>query len=219
MPSRASFPDDMAAGIAAWQKAGEHRFVFPWPLPGNPGALIEFETFEQWREKVSELGLAEGVPLIVSAKFNRAQRLMLLAWIDADLAKAAELVALTALELALTDANGRDALPWAIEKGLAKKPKKKKKIGDKIDKAPFAALLKYMVKKDGLTDEKVAINVRCQGGTVIGLLTGKTKPSLADIRNAAAHGDPFDGLPRSGLVELCRDLIEYAYRDRITPSA
>ena len=26
-------------------------------------------------------------------------------------------------------------------------------------------------------------------------LTGETKPTLADRRNALAHGDPFDGLP------------------------
>ena len=30
-----------------------------------------------------------------------------------------------------------------------------------------------------------------------------------------AHGDPFDGLPVGGLLELVRDLINYAYRDFI----
>lgn len=30
--------------------------------------------------------------------------------------------------------------------------------------------------------------------------------------NVAAHSYPFDGLPRGGLLELIRDLIEYAYR-------
>jgi hypothetical protein len=35
---------------------------------------------------------------------------------------------------------------------------------------------------------------------------------LSDIRNALAHGDPFDSLPWSGLLELVRDLIQYAYR-------
>jgi len=29
----------------------------------------------------------------------------------------------------------------------------------------------------------------------------------------AAHGDPLEGLPGGGLLELVRDLIEYAYRD------
>ncbi|MBS2127077.1 hypothetical protein KEX41_02265 [Burkholderia thailandensis] len=36
--------------------------------------------------------------------------------------------------------------------------------------------------------------------------------TLAGIRNSLAHGDPFDGLPWGGLLELVRDLIEYAYR-------
>lgn len=42
---------------------------------------------------------------------------------------------------------------------------------------------------------------------------GAQKRSLADIRNSAAHGDPFDGMPWAGMLELVRDLIEYAYRN------
>jgi len=38
------------------------------------------------------------------------------------------------------------------------------------------------------------------------------RPTLAELRNSLAHSDPFDGLPWSGLLELVRDLIEYAYR-------
>lgn len=47
---------------------------------------------------------------------------------------------------------------------------------------------------------------RC-GGTAIDQLSGETKPTLDERRNALTHGDPFDGLPTSGLVELVRDLI------------
>jgi len=36
---------------------------------------------------------------------------------------------------------------------------------------------------------------------------------MADLRNESAHGAPFDGLPQAGLLELVRDLIDYAYRD------
>jgi len=64
---------------------------------------------------------------------------------------------------------------------------------------------------DGLTDAQIPMVVRC-GGTVIGQLTGETHPTLAERRNALAHGDPFDGLPTGGLLELVRDLINYAYR-------
>jgi len=35
------------------------------------------------------------------------------------------------------------------------------------------------------------------------------------IRNRAAHGDPFDTLPWGGLLEVVRDMIHYASRDRI----
>ncbi len=69
-----------------------------------------------------------------------------------------------------------------------------------------------MPEHDGLSDENLAINKRCPGGTIIGLLSGERKPSLADIRNDGAHGYPFDGFPMSGLLEFVRDLIEYAYR-------
>jgi hypothetical protein len=80
--------------------------------------------------------------------------------------------------------------------------------------ALFYEYLKFMVDRDGLTDAAVPM-VRKYGGPVIGLLTGETKPTLADIRNDMAHGYPFDAWPRSGLLELTRDLIEYAYRDFI----
>ena len=70
-----------------------------------------------------------------------------------------------------------------------------------------------MVECDDLTDDKVPMNVRC-GGSVVDLLTGGRKPSLAGIRNDLAHGFPFDGFPWSGLLELVRDLIEYAYREQ-----
>jgi len=78
----------------------------------------------------------------------------------------------------------------------------------------FDDLLHHMVAHDGLTDDKVPMNKRCgPGSVVVGRLTGDLKPSLAEIRNSLAHGDPFDGLPWAGLLELARDLIDYAYRD------
>lgn len=55
---------------------------------------------------------------------------------------------------------------------------------------------------------------RC-GRTAIGQLVGDIHPTLAERRNALAHGDPFDGLPTGGLLELVRDLINFAYRDYI----
>lgn len=207
------------AALRTWPRS-EQPFKFPWPIPGRLDAWITFETFDAWHERVSELSIAEGVPMIVSTKYARAQKLLLLAWIDFDLSIAAELVALTTLELAVTDVYGAKPEEWAIAAGLKSKPRKKKKTkrDDRVVTTDFATKLKYMVFQDHLTDANVPMNGRCGAGSVIGLLTGDTRPTLAEIRNDHAHGYPFDGMPRSGLIELIRDLIEYAYRDRIATS-
>jgi hypothetical protein len=57
---------------------------------------------------------------------------------------------------------------------------------------------------------------KVDGWQTLPLLTGNRKPSLAAIRNTRAHGNPFGSGYQSGLFELVRDLIVYAYRDRIT---
>jgi hypothetical protein len=169
--------------------------VLPWPIPENPAGFINFANFGEWRDFVLRLGLRDGIPEIVTAKFERAQKLHLLAWVDFDLVKAGELVALTTLELALTDRYGH-------------------MVRDKRGRILLARLLAYMPKHDGLTDELVPM-IRRSGGSVVDLLTGKREPNLAAIRNKLAHGYPFDGFPYAGLLELVRDLIEYAYRGMI----
>ena len=129
-----------------------------------------------------------------------------LAWIDFDLIKAGELVALTTLELALQDCYGNKV--------------------EKKDKS-FNGLLQFMVEKDGLTDEQIPMCVKSGGTAVRGLyeteVARKKRRStavgppmtLAEIRNSLAHGYPFDGFPWGGLLELVRDLIAYAYRHMI----
>ena len=150
--------------------------------------------------------LHPAIPQIVSDKFRRAQKLYVLAWIDFDLVKAGELVALTALELALKDR-------------YAPLLNQHKKRGER---PPFLPqLLDYLVEQDGLSDTSLPFTRR-YGGSVIPFLQGHktankasantSRTTLAGIRNSLAHGDPFDGLPWSGLLELVRDLIEYAYR-------
>jgi hypothetical protein len=128
---------------------------------------------------------------------ERAQKLYLLGWVDFSVVKAGELAALIALELALMDRYG----------GRISK-----------NKRSFASLLKYMVDADGLTDAQIPMVVRC-GGKALGQLTGETRPTLAERRNSLAHGDPFDGLPTGGLLELVRDLINFAYRHYIAEAA
>ena len=103
--------------------------------------------------------------------------------------------------------------------GLFRKPSRRDRRGI----IRFPLLLKYLVEKDGLTNDKIPMVRRC-GGNVVSHLTpptGDAKPilsdnrnsCLSDIRNSLAHGDPFDAHLWSGLFELIRDLIDYAYRD------
>jgi hypothetical protein len=70
-------------------------------MPGKLGGVVLFETFAECRTFVMALSLHPGIPEIVTAKFGRAQKLHLFGWIDVDLIKTGEPVALTTLELAL----------------------------------------------------------------------------------------------------------------------
>jgi hypothetical protein len=167
--------------------------LIAWPTPGSPGGFVQFQKAAEWRDFVETLDIDTRIPEIVRAKYARAQTLYILGWIDFSVVKAGELAALIALELAVMDRYG----------GRLSR-----------NKRSFATLLKYMVEQDGLTDAQIPMVTRC-GGTAIGQLTGEIHPTLAERRNVLAHGDPFDGLPTGGLLELVRDLINFAYRNYI----
>lgn len=173
--------------------AREDALLLAWPSDGLAGEFLRFDEPEQWRLFISSLGIHSAIPEVVAMKFARAQMLYLMGWIDIGLIKAGELAALIALELALMDRYG----------GQISKRKRN-----------FAALLAHMVDADGLTDQQIPLVIRC-GGTAIGQLTGAVHPTLAERRNGLAHGDPFEGLPTGGLLELVRDLINFAYRHYI----
>ncbi|MGE3832635.1 MAG: hypothetical protein AB7F76_16715 [Parvibaculaceae bacterium] len=175
----------------------EEAVQLAWPTPGNPGGFVQFERAADWCNFVERLGIDERIPDIVRTKFARAQTLYMLGWVDFSVVKAGELAALIALELAVMDRYGA-----RVSKG----------------NRSFAALLKYMVESDGLTDAQIPMVTRC-GGTAVGQLTGEIRPTLAERRNTLAHGDPFEGLPTGGLLELVRDLINFAYRDHIADAA
>lgn len=189
-------------------------FVMPWPQPKNPIALLAFHHFQEWQTFIADRGLHPATPRFVGDKFRRAQRLYVLAWLDADLVKAGELVALTALELALTDRYGGFFCQRPTQTGNKQKRRQTPMLHD---------LLEYLVDSDGLTDAQLPFTRR-YGGSIIPVLRrsratrgesnsgNASRPTLAEIRNSLAHDDPFDGLPWSGLLELVRDLIEYAYR-------
>jgi hypothetical protein len=175
----------------------EQPILLAWPIQGNPGGFIQFDKATDWQAFIEGLSIDPCIPEIVRAKFARAQMLYLLGWVDFSVMKAGELAALIALELAVMDRYG----------GCISK-----------NKRSFAALLKYMVDSGGLTDTQLPMVVRC-GGTALGQLTGESHPTLAEHRNSLAHGDPFDGLPTGGLLELVRDLINFAYRDYLAEVA
>lgn len=193
----------------------QEPLVLLWPMPRQPVAVLRFITADEWRAFVEKLALDARIPDMVRLKFGRAHKLFLLGWIDVDLIKGAELVALTALELALRDRFGPVVTTAKSQKAGRIPPSPV--VNERV-RYPFAELLRQLVKKQGLTDAEIPQIARC-GGTAIGRLSGRTKPTLAEIRNNMAHGDPFDGMPTPGLIELVRDLINFAYREYLAEAS
>ena len=203
-PSEGTLPTDKWMGlldcVTVQLDRSDNPFILWTPVPGNSAFPKPFGTIIEWREFILSHSLHAAIPKVIAAKFQRAQKLYFLSWIDYDVIKAGELMALAALELAL-----------------------KSRYGNKM----LARLLEHMVELDGLTNEKLPMFEK-YGGVIIENLyemkaardarknTDVVPPmTLSEIRNSLAHGDPFDTLPWSGLLELVHDLIEYAYRDRI----
>ena len=197
-----SFLDD----IVLQRNRSTDPLILPWPSRGNLGGLLTFREVGEWRVFILELNLHSAAPEIVAGRFRLAQEHYYLGWIDVGFIKTAELVAFTALELAL-----RDRYASSI---LQKKKKKKDQRNDPM----LHELLKYMVQQDGLTDQALPLFIRYGAPIVSNLYNIDHKhPSqtLVGIRNSLAHGDPFEVAPWGGLLELVRDLIEYAYRSLI----
>ena len=158
-------PSDTLDAIANARDPSRGPLIVPWPLPGNLGGEVRFSTFAEWRSFILALSLGRAVAEIVASKFERAQKLYVLAWVDFDLIKAGELVALTALELALTDCYAGKESGRRRELGAAKAEKEKRPIAKSelcwIGYTTFADLLKLMVERDGLTGDQIAMNRRC----------------------------------------------------------
>ncbi len=191
--------------------------MLPWPTKGNPGGFMSFKSYDEWQAFILNLNLRPGLPEIVVHKFERGIKLHLLAWTDMDLIKAGELVAMTALELVVKDQYLHKAVVPRREAVIRKAKKERREPYkyemERADQVPLFDLLKFMVDHDHLTDHKLPIYRRAGAGSVVAGLTGDVKPGLSGIRNRLAHGHPFDTLPWAGLLEVVRDLIEYAYRD------
>ena len=97
---------DLQRALAAASDRSSEPLRLMWPTSGSPAGWMSFVTPAEWQGFVVGLGLTRRAPDIVARKFERAQKLCLLAWLDFELMIAAELTAFTALELALRDRYG-----------------------------------------------------------------------------------------------------------------
>lgn len=210
-------PEYLNAVAAAAERVPGPRTI-PWPMPGKPGASVKFDTFAQWREFFMAIDLPPGVPGVVRDAFDRARKLYLLSWVDFDLAVVGEATALSALEYAVRDRYQGVEMDRRRRKLAAKATLENRsptlRENEEMKNVSFSHLLELMVEVEALTDDQIPL-IRRTGGSVVPRLTGEQKPSLADIRNTRAHGNPFGSGFEAGLLELVRDLIACAYR---TPS-
>lgn len=218
---------EMSIDASHWPTQGQ--LTIPWPAPGIPNHIQCFEEVVHWMAFLSRFDLRSEVPLPTATKYLRAQKLYAYSWLEYDFIKAAELVALSALEGALSDCYGRSTI------------KVRKNTKDR--KEPMLAeLMNFMVEHDGLKDdvfpfalryrqrkeEKVvsalyetdasrqARNAAVKASVKDPAIFPPPEPmTLAAIRNGLAHGESIEGWPWGGLLEIVKDLIEYAYRERI----
>lgn len=129
---------DMCIDASHWPARGS--LSVPWPTPGVPNQIQSFEKAEFWLAFLSQFDLHTAVPLPTATKYLRAQKLYAYAWLEYDSIKAAELVALSALEGALSDRYGRAAM-------------KVRKNGNDRKGPMLAELMNYMIEHDGLIDD------------------------------------------------------------------
>ena len=74
-------PPDALDAIAFARDPSLGPLVVPWPTADDPAGAVQFPAFAEWRAFVLTLSLARAVPEAVAAKFERAQKLFLLAWL------------------------------------------------------------------------------------------------------------------------------------------
>jgi len=173
-------------------------FTIMWQTPTSVAEQVTFEEPSEWQRCIRNFALRTAPPYMIVAKYRRALTLYELAWFSYDVLKAGELAALVALELALLNQYGATAKP-------TQKPRKN---GDLV-RASLSQLFRHMQTHDGLSPAVIPALLRNNVTDIIPILE-----NLLRIRNGLAHGDPFDGHHQVGLLELVRDLIDYAYRAR-----
>lgn len=182
------------------------------------GGVRTFRSFDQWRSFIECFDLAPGIPtLTILPKYRRAQRLYLLGWLDYAAIEAGQLAAVVALEYALQDRYGADIFAQKQRRAVLWKQANPDKTTKEVSsKASLSELLSYLVRDAKITDADIPMSQR-SGVSLLARIDpeGGAKPSLLNIRNSMAHGDPFGSGAAPDLLELCRDLIEFAYRDNV----
>lgn len=157
------------------------------PVSHDPVAVREFTRLDDWRAYVLDLCPLSEPPELIARGYARTMRLLYLAWLDAAVIKLAELVALAALE---------SAIQYRYSKRFR----------------GLEAALRYLIQYGGVTDGDLRVVRDCGGSVVANLVkTGPGGPALSEIRNQLAHGDPFETMPRAGLFEVVRDLLDFMY--------
>ena len=75
-------PPDYLDFIAGALAPSFGPLVVPWPMPANLGGQVSFSTFAEWRSFVLALSPRRVIPEVVARKFERAQKLHVLVWLD-----------------------------------------------------------------------------------------------------------------------------------------
>ncbi len=179
----------------------ERDFVYPGDFgPGRANVpVMPFHHISEWRDYLLTLQIDDPrVPTIHADAYHAALRALLLAWVEPATIKPAELQALRSLEGAL---RGVYFQPL-YEKAPARKPKLK----PEAFRPGLGKFLDHMALHDGLP---AALHNESKRGT---------GNALDTIRNALAHGDPFNNLPWGGLFESVREVIVHAYRNHPKPA-
>ncbi len=194
-------------------------FAIPWiHTPQTPSGLRIFHNFQEWEAYVESLDLHPNVWGQTRHRWSRVLKIYLLSWLDVDLIKAGELAALATLEMALKERYG---LHFA------------KRSQDLEHPPSLRMLFKHLVENDGLTNDDIPIAKMWNTDMVTRLYerdadrrerhknqAGVSPPiTIESIRNTAAHGNPFETTPWGALLEVLRDLIHYADRDRVNCAA
>jgi hypothetical protein len=165
------------------------------------GEPLKFNDIAAWRDYLYTFRISsKRVPVVFADQFHVALRIMLFAWADGRVLKAAELMAASALEGSLKAvyyeklraAEPKDDKSQEEEQNQQKKRKQKRFY--------LADYLEYAVQRDNLSEVYPYENYR-----------GKPN-ALNVIRNGIAHGYPYSNMPCGGLLETVRDIMEHAFR-------